>query len=457
MTPPGVSMADVVAAWGRRDSAVEPMATTSEPEIGEQSFWTSRPELAHVFAFARSRMASPWATLGVVLVRVLSQVPPEYVLPPIGGTFASLNLFAAVVAPSGSGKGLSMGAAKDAVKLGHVETWPIGTGEGIVKSYVHFELDEATDVGFIRQHEKSVVFEVHEVDKLTAIRGRQGSTILSILRSGWIGEEIGFGNAELERRLKVEEHAYRMGLVIGVQPGRGAVLLNPDEIAGGTPQRFLWLLALDPDIPDVTPGEPGQWAWELPPWPVDVEWAPGRYVLDVWDGAKDELRTAIRQQVSGRRQADPLDSHAGLCKEKVAAALGLLNGHCRITEEDWRLAGVVMRVSDQTRQYVLDSLAEAAAEDNRARGRSEGERQAVKDEKVEATRIERTAKAVLTRLGKLDEEGWMSASDLYRSLRADTQRPYFDHVLGVLDGRLESKAVYSGGTTGTAYRLRPTA
>jgi hypothetical protein len=103
----------------------------------ENGFWDSRATLAHVHNFARARMASPWATLAVTLVRVLSKIPPNCVLPKIIGNYASLNTFVGVVATSGVGKGAAQGAADDAFDVGEeVEVVPIGTGEGMVKSYI---------------------------------------------------------------------------------------------------------------------------------------------------------------------------------------------------------------------------------------------------------------------------------------------------------------------------------
>ncbi len=82
----------------------QPLAEDLPPaEVG--GFWQERPVLEHLLTFARARMVSPWALLGVSLVRILAVVPPHVVLPALIGSHASLNTYVALVGPSGGGKG----------------------------------------------------------------------------------------------------------------------------------------------------------------------------------------------------------------------------------------------------------------------------------------------------------------------------------------------------------------
>ncbi|MEX5711895.1 hypothetical protein AB1484_27270 [Parafrankia sp. FMc6] len=309
----------------------------------DAAFWDTRPELAHIRDFARARMAAPWAALGVVLVRVLAATPPSYVLPALVGRPASLNLYAALVAPSGGGKGAAEGAAADALDVGPVNTLTVSSGEGIAHAYAHREKADGGE-SVVVQHADSVVFTVPEIDTLAALKGRQSSTLMQELRKAWSGEQLGFAYVDETKRLPIEPHTYRLGLLVGVQPGRGAALLSEEAVAGGDPQRFLWMPATDPNAPDEEPGEPEPLAWVLPPWPADVPFRSpsGRRVLDVCPTAVDTIKTERRRRLRG--QAEALDGHALLARLKVAAALGLLAGRPRVTEKDWELAGVVMAV-----------------------------------------------------------------------------------------------------------------
>ena len=139
---------------------------------GGADFWDATAALTHIRDFAYSRMTSPWAVLGVVLLRVLATVPPNVVLPPLIGDNGSLNLFVAVVGSSGVGKGSAESAATKAVHLPDIYTAPVGSGEGIAHQYAHRE------TGKVVRDRDSVLFTVSEVDTLTALGQRTGSTLL---------------------------------------------------------------------------------------------------------------------------------------------------------------------------------------------------------------------------------------------------------------------------------------
>lgn len=416
--------------------------------IDEETFWGARPELAHIKGFARARMASPWATLGVTLVRILSQVPPAYVLPPLVGTHASLNLFLAVIGPSGAGKDAAIGAATDAITTGDINQWPAGTGEGVVKSFVHYEVDKDTGEGSIVQHEKSVILEASEIDKIAAISSRKGSTLMSVLRDAWTGKTLGFGNSENERRLRVGEHAYRLGLIVGVQPGRGRALLDDDEIAGGTPQRFLWLPATDPDAPDIEPAEPRPLMWTMPDWPDDVWFGPSRHSLDVPAPIRKTIKSARRARLRGDGVA--LDGHDLLCREKVAAALGLLNGHARITLEDWDLAGVVMTVSHKTRAAVEQVLRDEEALRSRAKRESAADEAVFIDGEKDRVLLAKVCQRITSKLGA-DE--WVNRSILYRSMRAGHRQVFDEAIDRLIDtGSVEAQPITGSRQSGVQYR-----
>src|SRR5690606_1806529 len=136
----------------------------------------------------------------------------------------------------------------------------IGSGEGIAAAYV--ERGKGDDGPGVKHHAYSALFDVAEVDTLASLSGRQGSTLLPELRKVWSGERLGFQNRDASRSLPVEAHAYRAALVAGIQPARAGALL--DDEAGGTPQRFVWLPATDPDAPARAPHAPEPVVWHAP-------------------------------------------------------------------------------------------------------------------------------------------------------------------------------------------------
>jgi hypothetical protein len=353
-------------------------------------FWDERPELRVIRDFARSRRVSPWALLGVTLARVLAAVPPFVRLPALTGGPGSLNLFVGLVGASGTGKGAAERAAEDLMPL-EIETAGIGSGEGI--AHLFAARDRRGKVERIRD---AVILQVAEIDTLAALADRRSSTLLPELRKAWMGEGLGFTYADKTRRLPITSHSYRLCMVAGIQPQRAVVLLGDAD--GGTPQRFVWLPATDPDAPDVAPPAPEPLWWKPP-----IDW-------DVPDGyqrpAVMQVCEAARRYVDGARlvglrgHGDPLDAHAPMARLKVAAALAALAGRTVLNDDDWCRAGTVMRVSDSTRARVQAAVSEVSANANRARAENEAERAVRSDERRGEGELARACKAIRRKLAR---------------------------------------------------------
>jgi hypothetical protein len=386
--------------------------------IDEGAFWAARPVLTHLHDFARARRAAPWAVLGVTLARVVVATPPMVVLPPLIGGDASLNLFVAVVGASGSGKGAASAVATEALPVGHLNSIPIGSGEGLTHLFVR------RTKGGIEQHATAVLSDVGEIDTITALNARQGSTLQSVLRQAYMGEQFGFAYADPAKRLVVGAHAYRLGLIVGVQPARAAGLL--DDADGGTPQRFIWMPADDPGAPDVAPAAPEPWKWRPAAHPERD--ARNRRRLPVCDTAVTAIDAGRLARVRGEQSV--LNGHALLSREKVAAALGLLEGRAEVGEEDWRLAGVVMDVSDRTRTQIEQTLLAAQRDSNHARADAEGERAVIVSDKVEAGQTRKLERRVIGIIRRSSSEG-VTGAKVRKSVTAG-QRPVVNDLLATL-------------------------
>ncbi|MGH3420326.1 MAG: hypothetical protein ACRDOD_12150, partial [Streptosporangiaceae bacterium] len=202
---------------------------------------------------------------------MIASIPPYVVLPPLVGGIASLNLFIALVGPSGSGKGAATSVATSAVTLGGsplactFKTHTLGSGQGIAHAYKHWDPERKEVV----QDELSAVFIIEETDHLVGLTGQASSTLLPELRRLYMAERLGHLYVDPTKRIEIEAHTYRAGLVAGVQPGRAGVLL--DDADGGTPQRFVWFPTAYPAHPDVRPDPPAsRWCWSAPRWPDSV-------------------------------------------------------------------------------------------------------------------------------------------------------------------------------------------
>ncbi len=129
----------------------------------------------------------------------------------------------------------------------------------------------------------------------------------------------------------------------------------------------------------------------------------------------------------------------------AAAGVGWeTDGFCGLT--------TVRNVSNITRQRVIDALARAKADSNRARGHAEAERAIVVDNRMAEVATQRVARWIMR---KLDEaSGWVSHVDLRRKLKYQ-DRDYFEDAIEALklSGQIEERAVKSG-QSGIEYRKR---
>lgn len=380
-----------------------------------EQFWTQRPELATIRQFALARMTSPYAVLGVVLLRTLATIPPHVVLPPTIGSRASLNALLAIVGTSGEGKGTAAGVADDALDLGQdVFTTALGSGEGIAKTYRHREKGE------VIVDRDAVLFQVPEIDTVTALGARTGSTLVSQLKQAYMGERLGFAYANDDKKVILDGHTYRLCLWAGVQPAYAGTIL--DDHNGGLPQRFLWVPATDPAIVVDVPDEPEPLRLERMPWTRRGEYM----TLTIPDIAKQTIRQARAARAAGDGEA--LDGHKLLTRLKFAQAFTVLAGRATMTDDDWNIAGQLIGLSDRTRARTEAELGSARAAENRNRGHADGYRKVAAQKVVDDDGVKRVSRLIVKRL----REKPMSAGHIRRSLSA-VQRPYFEGAVEALE------------------------
>lgn len=458
-----------------REAAVLDAIAADVDAGDDKQFWDAAPGLAAIQDWARARRAGPYALLGEILLQVGARIPPQVVLPPLGAPdgshaqgAASLNQLLASVGPSGQSKGLCHQLATEVVD------WPpgtppryesLGSGEGIAATYVACIRDPETREYVMTRLAWSAVFAATEVDKLAALLGRRAATLGGVLRSAWSGEPLGEANASEERRRRVPRHGYRCGIVVHVQPGRGGALLNADEEAAGTPQRVLWLPAMDPGIPDVAPPPPGLLRWRTPPEITDaigkIEASgleslgiPDLVVLPVASVAREAIdRAAVARH---RGEAGVLDGHALLVQEKLAAVLAAFLGRFGITDEDWELAGHLMAVSDSTRRVITNELRRAADERNEAQGRAEARRAQIVTDATAKNALHSAKNRVVTILRKSQKGQWVALGQL-RQQSSSAQRDCLSEAIEELlqEETIDVRATAAGhGVTGTEYAIR---
>lgn len=393
-------------------------------------FFATTDELTTIYRWARARYAAPWAVFWAVLLRVAATVEPTVQLPGLIGGRASLNLLCAFVAPSGGGKGISDKVARQAWP-GPIEELPLGSGEGIAAAFKKPDKEG-------EEPRTRVLFNCPEIDTLTGLASRQGSVLLAQLKSMAMGEQIGQHNASKATSRVIGEHSYRACLSVGAQPGHTGVVF--DDTTGGTPQRFIWALTIDPDMP----AEP-----TAAPDPLDTTvpfWKPGMDgVVEIQYGPEEIARTVIGAHLARQRgESGALDGHAMLTRLKVAALLAILHKRSVVDETDWQLSGVAMAESDRTREWLLGE----AKRMDREKIRGRALRQAAGEEFIDERRIEVVMNRVVRRL----EAGPEVRSVLRRGLGKKEYRDLFDTAVDrLLSGEQIIEEPAEKG--GTAYRL----
>jgi len=389
--------------YGRYQPGERRKPLPATPTTDEDQFWSSRPVLAAMREFARSRRVAPWAVFGSVLGATVCQVGPQLVLPPLIGGQASLNLLIALVAESGGGKDAAYAAGCEFLFLGDdpvFTTHVINTAEGMDASYTN-----ATKDGPVQFNDTSL-FITSEIDTIEAEVRRNGSKLRARLRMFYMGEATGGKTGKRENWRAVGRHQYRGALIASVQPSRSGVLL--DDADGGTPQRVLWLPTTDPGMPDQRPDPPlphesGAVPGELQPQGstgnIEIVGQHDRIEIEVCQTATDETDRAWTEQLRSGKSG--LNSHANLTRLKVAAALALLDGwRTKVTDDDWELAALVMAKSDQTREICQKALSRQARKANRTQAVLRAEQEEVIEEHREQRAMRAAAGQAVRRVKK---------------------------------------------------------
>lgn len=432
-------------------------------------FWDSSEHLQWLQQHARARLVPPTAMLGASLARVVSAIPPHVVLPGTIGSVASLNQFFALVGPSGSAKSTSIAAVRDWLTV--APDYPAkkpGTTEGLRKCFASKQrvLRPGTGTGKGNPpkydtvqigKQWSVSAFVPEVDSLMAAKNRSLS-LMSELRSAWSGEDLAEDFSDESKTIVLRGNRYRYVMVLGVQPGRAKPLF--DEADGGTPQRFIWLPTIDPDIPDVAPDDPPR--LDLPRWPgsysqgiadpdttlnmelANVASSSEYQILGIPDSVRQMMRDTMREINRGNPDVDPLNGHKNLVRLKLAAALMALD--CRydaVTQGDWDRAGSVMAVSDATRLSIQELHRSEADRLNISRGKADGLRAAVAEDTKHDRDVTRVTGNIIKKLKAND--GAMTRSALRNSFHV-RDRDCFDFVEQSLieSGRLKLSEIKNG-------------
>jgi hypothetical protein len=295
---------------------------------------------------------------------------------------------------------------------------------------------------------RAVLFDVPEVSTWNSLTGRTGATIVGEVLKGFAGEALGFQNADDTKTNPVPANEYRMGLIIGAQPGMAGPLLA--NVESGLPQRIIFMPTWHDERPDLDslPAMPDPWMWSPPAFDK------AGYVVQVWEGARRQMLERRYEQLASGYAGDPMDSHELLVRLRLAVTFSLM-GDDRpgvVTEEDWELAGLQMHVSKRTREDLVQHLRDKNRRENLVRAQLEGERRVRVDEVVADADVERVKRWVSRKLNRAGD--WVAGSDLKSSARS-TDRALIGVALASLisDKRVQRERVEYHGQPGWRFRM----
>lgn len=376
-------------------------------------FYAEHRVLRHVQRAARAEQVSPDAVLLAVLGRVAATIPVAAI---VNGR--PLNLIAALVGHSGSGKSSSHRVARQLVpNIGtDRDGVGVGSGEGIAQAYL------AKQAGENVQAREVVTFYVDEGERLLTMKKREGSTTLEAIRSAWDAETLGQANAHADTTRLLKANTYRFVMTVGLQPYFAADLLA--DQSAGTPQRFLWAAASDPGAPDVLPSWPG----ELVGRPADVT----PFSLD------PEVRRIVQAR---RRQAnvdgghvDPHEAHTTQLQLRVAAILTQLldDGSRHVTPANWTTAALIVENGRQVRQELLRYHQQTTTDDMVNRQTT---RMVVNDRARGNAHDEACVRVGQVIVNYLERRGTANRSDVASAVAHRDRKPYFVDALARLVAR----------------------
>jgi hypothetical protein len=380
--------------------------------------------LKHIAAWADARGSSRVAALVQVLMQTALAIPPCVVIPAhLGGDHVGLTMLAAVTGEPSGGKGRAEAVGRDAIILTsggqprHFATMMPATGQGLVSMFAETEKSSLTGLIVTRIHTPAVMLSFKDIEMFGALVANSGNNLPAALLSLYMGDHLGGFTREGARRILLPAHTVVGCLSAGVQPSMGGVLLSPAMQRGGIPHRFVWtpvrngrktqrgsaLAPMTVELPDL--------GVSADPFNVDLVYAPGAKV-DVSDLVQIDVASSVAAEIHAADEAKDLDvfgavpdgcnqllGHTMLTRTKVAFLLGVLHGETGVRERWWKLAGLVMAVSEATMDAVAVASGAAEVIEERRVGERLGHRFVASDRVRDDAKVRDVADRLYARVG----------------------------------------------------------
>lgn len=404
-------------------------------------FWTARPLLTAIRAWAHSRQRSADAVYACIRARFNVTIPHTLRVDTGIATPIVLNSIVAVVADSGIGKSSAMALAEELAPIAprvDIYVGPLGSGEGMTEAFYDEVVVQNPQTGKNEKVKKRVrdaaLFDLDEGEALTKLGERTGAMLLPELRKAYSGRALGQSNASSVTRRTLTANSYRLVLLVGFQPEVACAVLG--NAATGTPQRFVLFNGGDPSIPEHVSSSASLPV--LPNPPALIANAP--HLMTVAPDVLAEIRAHDLAVQRGVVTVSPLDSQRPANRIKEAAMLALLDGRDKqFNAEDWRLAGMVLDTSDAIRAGVMEREAQVAAEEVRRQGIAMGHRRVASTSIIEQAATAALAKRIVAKVRRGPADGIARGAMRKALTKSGPSRDRFDEALelALTDPRIE--------------------
>lgn len=330
-----------------------------------ESFWSSRPILNHIWRKATHHKSAPDAVLNAVLAHMSARMPHK-VLIDTGSLWAMpLHHYAGIIGFPGRIKsaaietahrgteytysahgGLTTGVPNALTGGADLVTVSDPTGQGLLAAYMEttsIPPPENAPKGTkprteLIQVRHNALLEKREGHSLIQAFTEKGAKLPDMLRSMWSGERAAQDNATRELRRVLDPGTYAFAMCVVIQSEIFADFNTKEQLAMGTPQRFLLSLATIEKRPEGRVDDPGPIPVTLPPQGTTVT-------------VCDEVERLIAHEIDRRTWNDPDDhirteeAHMPGVTARVAGLLALLDHRAEVTIDDWLLAKTMFDTS----------------------------------------------------------------------------------------------------------------
>ena len=426
------------------------------PAVNDE-IWDASEQLHLVRRWGLRHNASPFTTLGAVLVRLAGEDSWRHLTAGVSGGAdgaGTCSISVVAVGPSGKGKSLSKLAADKALTIvggklpeppnGQPPWWrSVSTPEGMFEYFqdkvpdpdwepptnADGETSKRTAPLVWRQHRHQAIGFCDEITELVAKAGRAGNWLIAALSSALLGS-WGEVATKTDRRPALLQQTH-LSLYTGAQDHLlGEILFGAGSTQGWSTRQ----LVLDAIYPPAT-SQPADDGAPLPALRVELpdcgECRPctGRgpaSAAHIWDepaAVKKLIAVEATRQLAGEID----NGHANLLRRRIAKHLAVLHNQPATRPEDWEIAGLLLDHDQALRTYLEGNESLYVAERTRR-----DRKKAVQISQAVKTQDDATADiidAAAQRLRVSHPEGF-TATDLHHALRGDEREVLLDNGPG---------------------------